>query len=88
MERKEINAENSSWNSLLRHVARDQATVEVSENDVPIARIEPIRRAVLMSELDTVLSDLPSLGTDLDSFAADIEDALNQFPDEGDPWAS
>ena len=88
MERREITAGNFDWNSLLRHVVGDQATVEVSENDVPVARIGPIRRSVLMSEIDAVLAALPSLGTDVDGFAADIERALNELPTEGNPWAS
>ncbi len=83
-----MNSESFNWNSILRHVVRAKTTVEISENDVPVARIEPIRRSISMSELNSVLSALPSLGTDIDSFATDIERALSEFPDADDPWAS
>jgi len=88
MERRDINAGNFDWNSLLRHVVGDQATVEVSENDVPVARIEPIRRSVPMSELGSLLASLPLLGTDVNGFSKDIKNALDELPTEGDPWAS
>jgi hypothetical protein len=41
-----------------------------------------------MSELATVLADVPALGDDVDCFAADIEQVLRVLPEKDDPWES
>lgn len=88
MERKDVNAADFDWNMLLRHVVGDHATVEVAQNDVAVARIEPIEHRVSMSDLATVLADVPALGDDVDCFAADIEQVLRVLPEKDDAWES
>jgi hypothetical protein len=88
MERRDVNAADFDWNMLLRHVVGNQATVEVAQNDVAVARIEPIKQRVSMSDIAAVLADVPTLGDDVDCFAADIEQALKVLPEKDDPWES
>lgn len=88
MERKDITAPGFDWNGLLRYVVQNQATVDVSENDVLLARFAPHKPVVPMSELDAVLQLLPPLGDDVESFEHDITHALLVLPQEDDAWAS
>jgi hypothetical protein len=88
VERKDVNADDFDWNLLLRHVIGDQATVEVSQDDIAVARIEPIKRRVAMSDLGALLAEVPVLGDDVDSFATDIEQTLMGIPEKDDPWES
>ncbi len=88
MERKEITANGFDWNAIFQHVVTDQTAVEVVQDNVPVARLEPIRRAVSLTALDSLLVTGPSLGDDVDSFAGDIERAIKDLPAESDPWAS
>ena len=88
MERKDITAPGFDWNGLLRYVVQNQATVDVSENDVLLARFASYKPVVPMSELDAVLQSLPQLGDDVDCFAHDIQQALFELPQEDDAWVS
>ena len=72
MERQAISSSGFDWAALLQHVVRDQATVDLQQDQQTVARIMPLRSPVLVSQLNSILSDVPELGEDADSFAADI----------------
>lgn len=88
MERQTITDTSFDWSALLRHVVRDQATVELEQNQRTIARIMPVAPQVLASQLNEVLQDVPRLDDDVEDFAADLEQLRKQMPPEGDAWDS
>ncbi|MEX0792555.1 MAG: hypothetical protein WD045_05430 [Pirellulaceae bacterium] len=59
---------------MLRQVVGNQSTIEIFQNNLPLARISPIKPAVSMEELGRCLADVPSLmEDDAEQFAEDIE---------------
>ncbi len=88
MERQEILSQNIDWQGLVRHVSRDQVTVELSEGAVAVARLVPIRKPVTMAELDQMLRKLPHLGDDAVLFEKDLKNARSAIQELDDPWES
>ncbi len=88
MERKQITSDYFDWLALIQHVVGDQTTVELEQDNVPLVRITPLKKAVLLSELNGSLADLPALGDDVEPLAEDIRQSLGELPMERDSWES
>jgi hypothetical protein len=87
MERIEI-SENISLSDLVKHVSQDQVSVELSEGQVPLARIVPIDKSQSMADLDRALRDCPRLGDDAEQFAHDVLSVRQSIGELDDPWES
>lgn len=88
MEKQDISNPGIDWANLVRHVAKDQVTVELAEGTVAIARVVPVRKAVSMKDFAAIMSSMPSLGDDAESFAKDVESVRKCFKEVPDPWES
>ncbi len=88
MERQEILSPQIDWPGLVRHVARDQVTVELSEGEVPVAKLVPIERSKTMADLDRALRQIPPLGDDAKSYEEDIESFRSSLQSLDDKWES
>ena len=88
MEKQDISNPNIDWAELVRHVAKDQVTVELADGTVAIAQVVPMKRSILMKDFASMMSSLPSLGEDAASFARDVESVRNSFKEVSDPWES
>jgi hypothetical protein len=88
MEKQDISNPNIDWTSLVRHVAKDQVTVELADGERSIAQVIPIKKSISMKDFATVMNSLPSLGDDAESFAKDVELARSCFKEVSDPWES
>lgn len=89
MVRKEIDDPGFDWDLLLRQVVGNQSTIEIFQNNLPLARISPIKPAVAMEDLNRCLADVPSLMEgDAEQFAEDIEAVIRELPPDDDPWTS
>lgn len=88
MEKQDISNPNIDWASLVRHVAKDQVTIELADGTVAIAQVIPIKKSVAMKDFAAMMNSLPSLGKDAESFARDVEATRSSFKEESDPWES
>ncbi len=88
MEKRDISNPNIDWADLVRHVAKDQVTIELSDGIVAVAQVIPIKQPVSMKDFAAVMNSLPSLGDDANSFAKDIEAARGSYKEDPDPWES
>ncbi len=88
MEKQDISNPSVDWVSLVRHVAADQVTVELSDGAVAIAQVVPVKKSISMKDFALIMSRLPSLGEDAASFARDVESARSNFKEVSDPWES
>jgi hypothetical protein len=86
MEKQDISIPGIDWASLVRHVAKDQVTIELAEGTVAIARVVPVTKPVSMKDFASIMSAIPSLGDDAESFANDVESVRNCFKQVADPW--
>jgi antitoxin (DNA-binding transcriptional repressor) of toxin-antitoxin stability system len=87
MERIEITA-NISLSDIVKHVSRDRVSVELSEGQVPLARIVPIDKPQSMGDLDRALRDCTRLGEDAERFADDVLSVRQSIGELDDPWES
>ncbi len=88
MEKQDISNLNADWAGLVRHVAKDQVSVEFTDGAVAIAQLVPIKKSVSMKDLASIMAAVPSLGEDAELFAVDIESVRSSFKDVSDPWES
>ena len=88
MEKQDISNPNIDWASLVRHVAKDQITVELADGAIAIAKVIPIKKSVSIKDFAAMMGLLPSLGEDVESFARDVEAARSSFKQVSDPWES
>jgi hypothetical protein len=88
MEKQDISDPNIDWASLVRHVAKDQVTIELADGMIGIAQVIPIKKSVPIKDFAAIMSSLPSLGEDADSFARDVEAVRSSFKEDSDPWES
>jgi hypothetical protein len=88
MEKQDISNPNIDWASLVRHVAKDQVTVELADGTVAIAQVIPLQKSISIKDFTSLMSSLPSLGEDAESFAKDVEAVRNGFKEVSDPWES
>ncbi len=88
MERIEISTAIVNLVDILKHVSRDRVTVELSDGQVPVARIVPIDKPQSMSGLDRALRDCVRLGDDAEAFADDVMSARQSIGELDDPWES
>jgi hypothetical protein len=88
MEKQDISNPNIDWANLVRHVAKDQVTIELADGTVAIAQVIPIKKSVSMKDFSAMMRLLPSLGEDAESFARDVEAARSGFKEDSDPWES
>lgn len=88
MEKQDISNPNIDWASLVRHVAKDQVTVELADGTVAIAQVVPMKKPVSMKNFAALMASLPSLGDDGESFARDVETVRNNFKNGSDSWES
>lgn len=87
MERIEISA-NISLSDIVKHVSRDRVCVELSDGQVPLARIVPVDKPQSMSDLDRALRECSRLGDDADLFAHDVLTVRQTIGELDDPWES
>ena len=88
MERIEISSTNFSLADIVKHVSRDRVTIELSDGQVPLARIVPIAKSQTMTELDRALRETCRLGDDSESFANDVLSQRQLNGELDDPWES
>ncbi len=88
MERHEILSPAINWPNLVRHVVEDQVVVELSDGQVPVARLVPIGKPKTFADLDHALRQLPSLGDDAECFEADIREMRSSMKPLDEPWES
>lgn len=88
MEKIEISNTDISLAEIVKHVSRDRVTIELSEGQVPLARIIPIAKTQTMTELDRALRDCNRLGDDAESFARDVLSERQSIGELDDPWES
>lgn len=88
MERIEISAAQINLPEIVRQVSRDGVAVELSDQQVPLARIVPVRRVMSMIELDRALKETETLGEDAESFARDVFAARESIGELDDPLES
>jgi len=88
MEKADILNPDIDWAHLIRHVARDQISVELSEGSIAIAEVVPKKTPILMNDFAAFMGSIPRLGEDADSFAHDIEFSRRIFTEVSDPWES
>jgi antitoxin (DNA-binding transcriptional repressor) of toxin-antitoxin stability system len=88
MEKIDISTANISLSDIVKHVSRDQVTVELSDGQVPLAKIVPIARAPSMSELDRALRECARLGEDAEQFGQDVLSVRQSLGELDDPWES
>ncbi len=88
MEKVDILNPDIDWAHLIRHVARDQISVELSEGSIAIAEVVPKKTPILMKDFAAFMNSIPLLGDDADSFASDIESSRRIFTEVSDPWES
>jgi len=88
MEKADILNPDIDWATLVRHVARDQVTVELADGSIAIAEVVPKKTPILMKDFAAFMSSIPALGDDADSFANDIESSRSIFKEVSDPWES
>ncbi len=88
MEKIEVSTTNISLSDIARHVSRDRVTIELSEGQVPLARIVPIAKTQTLAELDRALRDCSRLEDDAESFASDVLSARQTIGELDDPWES
>ena len=88
MEEADILNPNIDWANLVRHVARDQSSVELSDGPFAIAEVVPKKSPILMKDFAAFMESIPKLGDDADSFTEDIESLRRIFTEVSDPWES
>ena len=88
MERIEISTANVSLSEIVKHVSRDRVIVELSDGQVPMARVVPIDKPHSMSDLDRALRECTRLGGDAAQFANDVLSVRQSIGDLDDPWES
>ena len=88
MEKANILNQDIDWANLVRHVARDQVCVELSDGSNAIAEIVPKKTTILMRDFAAFMGSIPQLGEDAESFAKDIESSRRIFTEALDPWES
>lgn len=88
MERIEISTVNVSISDIVKHVSRDRVTIELSDGEVPLARIIPVARTHSMAELDRALRECIRLNGDAESFAEDVLSVRQSIGELDDPWES
>ena len=88
MEKQDIANLNADWAGLVRHVAKDQVSVEFTDGAVAIAQLVPIKKSVSMKDFASIMSTVPSLGEDAESFARDVASVRRSFKEVTDPWES
>jgi antitoxin (DNA-binding transcriptional repressor) of toxin-antitoxin stability system len=74
--------------NLVDRVYSDGITVELERDDKIIARLTPVEPQSILkvSDLNSFLQALPSLGDDANAFADDVRSIRSQFPAESSPW--
>ena len=76
----------------LRHVLRQVTaiggSVALEESAQIVAWLTPsgVSRPFLVSDLEQLLTSLPSLGDDLETFAAELESSAAALPTEDSRW--
>lgn len=88
MERIEISSGKIDLSAIVRHVSQDGVSVELSEGQVPLARIVPLERRHSMAALDRAMREATRLGDDAESFASDVLSVRESLGELDDPWAS
>ena len=79
MEKANILNQDIDWANLVRHVARDQVCVELSDGSIAIAEVVPKKTPILMRDFAAFMGSIPQLGEDAESFAKDIESSRRIF---------
>ena len=88
MERVEISAAELNLPAIINQVRRDRVPIELSDGQVPVARIVPIEKTHSMAELEQALRTTSRLGTDSEDFARDVLSVRQDLGELDDPWGS
>lgn len=88
MEKIEISNTNINLSDIVKHVSRDRVTIELSDGQVPLARIVPIAQLHSMVDLDRALRNCTRLAEDAESYANDVLSVRQSIGELDDPWES
>lgn len=88
MEKIELSTTTISLSEVVRQVSRERMPLELTEGQVPLARIVPIDKTHSMAELDRALRECPRLGEDSEAFAQDVLSIRQSLGELDDPWES
>lgn len=88
MERIEISTTKISLAEIVQHVMRDRVIVELSDGQIPMARIVPVDNPRSLSDLDRALRACSRLGEDAEQFAEDVISVRQSIGELDDPWES
>lgn len=89
MERQEINGLTPDLNSIVDHVIAGQAPLELTRNSIPVAVVLPVRKRVLIRDLNAIMAKAPRLAPgDAEEYLKDIREAIDSLPQELDRWES
>ena len=88
MEKIEISTAKLDWSEIERQVSRDRVSVELSEGEIPLARIVPIDKPRSLGDLARVWREVPRLGEDAYAFAQDVLSVRESIGELDDPWES
>ena len=88
MERIDISAANINLSEIVKHVLRDRISVELSEGQIPLAKIVPIDTTRSMADLDRALRESARLGEDAEAYALDVLSVRQSIGELDDPWES
>jgi hypothetical protein len=79
MERQDISNPNIDWTSLVRHVAKDQVTIELADGMILIAQVVPIRKSVLRAAKGDAATQLFSRGFPLSPYCQRSGNSRGEF---------
>ncbi|MEX1028229.1 MAG: hypothetical protein WD049_09530 [Candidatus Paceibacterota bacterium] len=88
MEKIEISNASINLLEIVQQVARNHVSVELSEGQVPLARIVPIDKSHSMADLDRALRAGTGLGEDAEAYAKDVLSIRQSLGELDDPWES
>jgi hypothetical protein len=83
MEKIEISNTNISLSEIAKHVSRDVVAIELSDGQVPLARVVPISKTQTLTELGRALRALPSLADDAESLTSLARQSLEDSSFQG-----
>ncbi len=88
MERIEITPTDTNLFDIIKQVSQNRISVELTEGQVPVARIVPVDSGNTMAALDRAMRDSARLGDDAEAFAEDVLSIRQSLGELDDPWDS
>lgn len=88
MQRIDLTTTSMSLAEMVKQVSRDRVPFEISEQQVPLARIVPIDAEHSLADLERALRELPRLGDDAEEFEREVLSTRISLGELDDPWES